>query len=70
MIFCEYCEILKNSFFYRTPPAAASKKIYFGSRKKHHQPNLKTLSDFSETFSPMKSPKRDLCFAESGYMPQ
>ena len=22
--FCEYCEIYKNDFFYRTPPAVAS----------------------------------------------
>ena len=24
MFFCEFCEISKNSFFYRTPPLAAS----------------------------------------------
>ena len=24
---CEYCEIFKNSFFYRTPPVAASRDI-------------------------------------------
>ena len=24
MFFCEFCEIFKNSFFYRTPPLAAS----------------------------------------------
>ena len=24
MFFCEFCEISKNTFFYRTPPAAAS----------------------------------------------
>ena len=26
MIFCEICEIFKNTFFYRTPPVAASEK--------------------------------------------
>ena len=24
VVFCEYCEISKNTFFYRTPPVAAS----------------------------------------------
>ena len=24
---CEYCEIFKNNFFYKTPPAAASEKF-------------------------------------------
>ena len=30
----EYCEIFKNSFFYRTPPVAAG--LYFSSEKKEN----------------------------------
>ena len=26
-VFCEFCEIFKNSFFYRTPPVATSEKM-------------------------------------------
>ena len=28
VFFCEFCEISKNTFFYRTPPVAASESIY------------------------------------------
>ena len=27
-LFCEYCEIFKNSFFHKKPPAAASEKSF------------------------------------------
>ena len=26
-LFCEYCEIFKNSFFHKTPPVAVSEKF-------------------------------------------
>ena len=27
VFFCEFCEIFKKTFFYRTPPVAASEKL-------------------------------------------
>ena len=32
MFSCEYCEIFKNTFFYRTPPVAASETLSMNVR--------------------------------------
>ena len=32
---CEFCEISKNVFFYRTPPVAASEVVFSGMQDVH-----------------------------------
>ena len=37
MFFCEFCEVFKDNFFYRTPPVAASGySVVLGGQSSDH----------------------------------
>ena len=46
---CEFCEILKNTFFYRTPPMAASEYIMIKNKNNNNVSLLLILNLVNQT---------------------
>ena len=61
VIFCEFCQISKDTFFYRTPPAAASVHFTKYGLIQLGNPYI-NFEKPRETYRPAKELSPKLCF--------